>query len=317
MNATKWRSEAAWNWVNLSSLSLDSIEHSTDIIKWKSEAASNWENLSSLSLDSMEHSMTTNSHAYDRNTQSCIVSTRNATCDQQNELYNNIEDFVFGMNENITNMEKAHEMVICAPASKSDPILNLWKARFLDPDNCYYKLSGVEESRSKANEFYRTAVDLNIEGMAQAGNQYAQFNLGLMYANGRGVSKDEIVAAYWFHRAAEQGHALSQVNVGVMYHDGMGVDNDDTTAAYWYRKVAKQGHAGGQYNLGLMYDYGNGVEKDEAKAVHWYRKAAEQGYAKAQFNLGFMYTNGKGVEEDESKAEHWYRKAAEQGYTNT
>jgi len=236
-------------------------------IKWKSEAASSWKNLSSLSLDSMEHSITTNSHTFDRNSQSRSVSTINATGDQQNELYNNIEEFVFGMNEKVTNMEKAYKMVICAPASESDPILNLWKARFLDPDHSFNKRSEIEKSRSKANELYRKAVDLNIEGMGQAGNQYAQFNLGLMYANGRGVSKDEIVAAYWFHRAAEQGHALSQVNLGVMYHNGMGVEKDDTTAAYWYRKVAEQGHAGGQYNLGLMYNYGSGAENNSWTCV--------------------------------------------------
>jgi len=248
-------------------------------VQRESEAASHRKNnlKCSLSLDSMEHFVDMNSHTHYRKELNCICPTKNTTIYQKDKLYNNIEKFTFRMNEKATNMEKVYEMVICTPDSQSDPIINLWKARFLDPDQFYYKWSGVEKNRSKANELYQKAVDLNIKGMAQAGNQYAQFLLGLMYANGQGVSKNETTAVYWFHRAAEQGHALGQNNLGVMYQNGQGVEKDKTAAAHWYRKAAEQGHAGGQYNLELMCDYGKKVEKNEAKAVHWLRKAVKLG----------------------------------------
>jgi hypothetical protein len=55
---------------------------------------------------------------------------------------------------------------------------------------------------------------------------------------------------------AEQGDSYAQYNLGLMYDYGEGVIEDDTQAVYWFRKAAEQGHAKAQYNLGLMYDYG-------------------------------------------------------------
>jgi len=35
----------------------------------------------------------------------------------------------------------------------------------------------------------------------------AQFNLGTMYENGRGVTTDKVLAAQWYRKAADQGYA--------------------------------------------------------------------------------------------------------------
>ena len=43
--------------------------------------------------------------------------------------------------------------------------------------------------------------------LADQGDAQAQFNLGLMYANGRGVPQDAAQALTWFRKAAAQGHA--------------------------------------------------------------------------------------------------------------
>ena len=101
---------------------------------------------------------------------------------------------------------------------------------------------------------------------------------------------------------AEQGHTRAQFNLGVMYADGEGVPEDDAAAVKWFRKAAEQGHAGALFNLGVMYDDGDGVPEDDAAAAKWYRKAAEQGQAHAQFFLGFMYDDGNGVPEDDAAA---------------
>jgi TPR repeat protein len=104
-----------------------------------------------------------------------------------------------------------------------------------------------------------------------------------------------------------------QFYLGVMYANGFGVAKDESEAVKWYRKAAEQGIAQAQFNLGKCYDNGDGVEKDAREAIKWHRKAAEQGYAAAQCNLGLMYDNGRGVKQDESEAVKWYRKAAAQG----
>ena len=41
---------------------------------------------------------------------------------------------------------------------------------------------------------------------------------------------------------AEQGDAEAQYNLGVMYREGMGVTEDDVQAIYWFTKAAEQGH---------------------------------------------------------------------------
>jgi TPR repeat protein len=142
----------------------------------------------------------------------------------------------------------------------------------------------------------------------------AQFNLGVMYADGYGVAKDEAEAVNWYRKAAVQGVAEAQFNLGAMYTYGLGVAKDEAEAVKWYRKAAEQGYANAQFNLGSAYYNGAGVQQEYKEAVAWFRKAAEQGDASAQFNLGVMYAKGQGVAEDEAEAVNWYRKAAVQGY---
>ena len=77
---------------------------------------------------------------------------------------------------------------------------------------------------------------------------------------------------------AELGIAGAQFNLGVMYANGRGVLQDDFEAVHWYRRAADQGLAGAQFNLGGMYAEGRGVPQDAAEAARWYRLAAEQGY---------------------------------------
>ena len=120
-----------------------------------------------------------------------------------------------------------------------------------------------------------------IKTKAEDGDARAQFNLGRMYAEGRGVTKDEEEAFKWVRRAAEQGHTAAQNRLGIMYTQGRGVAKDEVEAVKWIRKAAEQGGPGAQTNLGSRYAIGRGVQKDEKEAVKWFLKAAEQGYPAA------------------------------------
>lgn len=53
------------------------------------------------------------------------------------------------------------------------------------------------------------AASLYCDG-ARNGDAEAQFSLGWMYANGRGVQRSDEMAAYFFKLAAEKGHAQAQ-----------------------------------------------------------------------------------------------------------
>ena len=158
----------------------------------------------------------------------------------------------------------------------------------------------------------------------------AQFALGLMYADGLGVSQDHTKAARWYRKAAIQGVAAAQASLAQMYAKGIGFSQDHAAAARWYRKAAEQGHAEAQARLAEICAKGCGVSKDEVEAVKWFRKAekhdfvetplgwwrmaAEQGDTNEQLRLGGMYAEGDGVSQDHAEAARWFRKAADQGH---
>ena len=60
-----------------------------------------------------------------------------------------------------------------------------------------------------------------------------------MYGKGEGVvARDFKLAKYWLQKAAKQGNAQAQFNLGVMYSSGEGVTRDAKQAVYWYQKDA-------------------------------------------------------------------------------
>jgi TPR repeat protein len=101
-----------------------------------------------------------------------------------------------------------------------------------------------------------------------------------------------------FHAAAEEGHADSQFNLGLMYENGIGVSKDEKEAVAWYLKAALQGNSNAQYNLAVLYENGRGSDVNFSQAHQWYRKAAVQGDGLAVGNLGMLYLRGQGVKED-------------------
>ena len=150
--------------------------------------------------------------------------------------------------------------------------------------------------------------------LGNAGNADAQRNLGALYDEGNGVTKDYAQAVNWYRKAADQGDAEGEIRLGGMYYDGHGVPKDVVQIANWYRKAAEQGNAIGQYNLGVLYSNGDGVPKDHVEAATWYRKAADQGLAISQYALAWMYANGDGVPTNNIQAYLWWNLAAAQGF---
>lgn len=73
-----------------------------------------------------------------------------------------------------------------------------------------------------------------LHAQATQGSAEAQFILGMMYANGRGVPQDYATARGWYEKAAAQGYALAQYNLGALYFYGQGVpQNDVKTYMLW------------------------------------------------------------------------------------
>ena len=96
------------------------------------------------------------------------------------------------------------------------------------------------------------------------------------------ASGDYATAFLHLRPLAEQGDARAQFGLGVIYANGKGVPQDHTKAVEWYRKAAEQGYPPGQYILGGMYAEGRGALQDCVKAHMWLTLAAAQEWKGAQ-----------------------------------
>ena len=168
-----------------------------------------------------------------------------------------------------------------------------------------------ENLQEKGNEFNQLKI------RAKQGDAMAQYNLGVLYAEGETIPQNFSEARKWSLEAAEQGFAPAQYNLGVLYRDGQGMPQDYPEMLRWFRMAAERGFAPAQYNLGVMYARGQRrVPRDFTEARKWYRKAAEQGLAEAQYELGVMYDFSVRMPQDSAKAREWFLMAAEQGFAD-
>ena len=73
-------------------------------------------------------------------------------------------------------------------------------------------------------------------------------------------------------------------NLGLLYAKGLGVEKDNKQAIYWYGKAATQGYANAQFNLGMLYLNSGGLKDDtnKAKAIQLLEKASDQGHPHAK-----------------------------------
>ena len=83
-------------------------------------------------------------------------------------------------------------------------------------------------------------IPADLEGVrrlltaAEQGVGFAQYKLGIMYAEGWTVAEDDVEAVRWLRLAAEQGHGLAQYNLGIVYANGEGIPADPVESYAWY-----------------------------------------------------------------------------------
>ena len=110
--------------------------------------------------------------------------------------------------------------------------------------------------------------------LAEQGDAKAQYNLGVMYQQGQGVSQDYKTAVKWYALAAEQGDAEAQFNLGVMYFEGQGVLQDYVTAHMWANMASMNGSE-------MAPELRNAIAKEMTPAqIHAAQKRAKDCVAK-------------------------------------
>jgi len=131
--------------------------------------------------------------------------------------------------------------------------------------------------------------------LAERGDIDAQNDLAVVY----GEAKNFEGAFKWATIASEQGHAKAQVHLGLLYAEGKGVSNSAEAALKWFTLAAEQGDKWGQFFVGLMYYNGSGVTQNHEEAIKWHTLAAEKRLAGTQEYLGGLYwdrsTDSQGI----------------------
>lgn len=93
------------------------------------------------------------------------------------------------------------------------------------------------------------------------------------------LKEDYERAVKYLELAASREYGEAQFSLGLMYADGLGVSTDDKKAVHWLSKAAEEHNLpAAQYELGKMYEKGRGVAKDQRMAEKWLTVAAENGF---------------------------------------
>src|SRR5260370_21939669 len=95
----------------------------------------------------------------------------------------------------------------------------------------------------------------------------------------------EAIGGPLLRAAALKGDPTAAYEVGVRFAEGKGVAANFDEAAKWYDRAAQAGVVPAIFRLGTLYEKGLSVTKDVDIARRYYLQAAERGNAKAMHNL--------------------------------
>jgi len=147
----------------------------------------------------------------------------------------------------------------------------------------------------------------HLQAGASRGSVSEELALATAYMNGKGVTQDLKMAAYWYEKAAKSGDPLAENQIGFLYQTGQGVQADPVRAFHWYQLAAAAGVVRAKTNLAVLYSWGTGVAQDQPLAAKLFQEAAKEGDGYAAGNLGNLYYFGRGVKQDRAVAEAWFK----------
>lgn len=105
----------------------------------------------------------------------------------------------------------------------------------------------------------------------------AQYGLGLLYWQGKGVVQDYHQAEKWLALAANNGHRDAQLKLAYLYLTGLTGRINAAKTHKGFEQSALQSNVDAQYNLGLLCFKGLGLSQDQVLAKKWLSFAAQQG----------------------------------------
>jgi uncharacterized protein len=126
--------------------------------------------------------------------------------------------------------------------------------------------AGVAKDEAQARKLFERA--------AEAGNPRGVTNLAAL--GGTATPPDPTRARELLSKAAET-NAEAQYQLGLMLADGSGGEKDEVGARALFEKAAAQNHPGALLQMGAFAEAGRGGPKDAAAAKSYYQRAADLG----------------------------------------
>jgi uncharacterized protein len=162
----------------------------------------------------------------------------------------------------------------------------------------------------------------SLQYAAEGGHPVAQWKLGRMYADGDGVTQDDLRAFEYFSRIAnahaEDSPSAPQaaivanafVALGRYYLNGIPnskIKSDPDRAREMFSYAASYfGNADAQYDLARLYLKGVGSSRDDFRyGARWLGLAAQKGQHQAQALLGQMLFNGEQLPRQAARGLMW------------
>lgn len=150
---------------------------------------------------------------------------------------------------------------------------------------------------------------------ADQGYPIAQYELGLLYANGDQFKRDYSKASYWFEKASRLGVVDASIDLALLKCN---INNNPSkaeqrSAFQIMQSIALKGSSRATFLLGQFYAQGIGVSQNLSEATKLWRDAATLGNAYAAFMLGRSYMFGEGVPTDRDEGLRLLLLAADAG----
>jgi uncharacterized protein len=139
--------------------------------------------------------------------------------------------------------------------------------------------TGVAKDPAEARKLFERA--------AKGGNVRAVGNLAALPGGG-GTPSDPVEARALLSKAAEANSAEAQFELGLMMAEGTGGAKDDVAARALFEKAAAQGNADAMLWMGAFAQIGRGGPPDASVAKTYYQKAAALGNEEAKVRLKRM-----------------------------
>jgi uncharacterized protein len=138
-----------------------------------------------------------------------------------------------------------------------------------------------------------------IKAAAEDGFAKAQYNLAMLYRDGRGTLPSQGLYRKWMEASAAQEFSLALFTLGLDYDVGRGVAKDLPRALAYYERAANAGDTMAAYNAGQINLMGEGtIPANPLKAIRFLEMSAAANEDKALMTLGYMYEAGFKAKQD-------------------